>query len=70
MRLQRAGRTVAAPLFVAVTASGNVEQDAQYIMMLRTLKQRQHELWRVGHIHGEKHRAAVEKRVTELWKQN
>lgn len=51
----------------SVLVSGDVERDAQYVMLIGTKALRRHELWRLGHIHGDEHREAVEARVTELW---
>ncbi|HDR9259589.1 TPA: hypothetical protein QDB21_005611 [Burkholderia vietnamiensis] len=52
-----------------VLVSGDIERDARYTLALPTKPQRRHELWRLGHLHGGQHQAAVEKRVTELWEQ-
>lgn len=51
-----------------VLASGDVDRDAVYVLALAGKPQRQHELWRLGHIHGLEHKSAVEKRVLAIWK--
>lgn len=54
---------------VTVMESGDVERDAQRVMSLDKLWRRQHEIWRVGHLHGREHELAVKHRVSELWKE-
>jgi hypothetical protein len=52
-----------------VMESGDVERDARRVLALKHKWQRQHELWRVGHLHGEKHRTDVEYRVMAIWEE-
>lgn len=52
-----------------VLSSGDVERDAQYVWNLATKRQRNHEVWRLGVIHGVNHSIAVEARVYELWEE-
>lgn len=54
---------------VTVMESGDVERDALRVMSLEKLWRRQHEIWRVGHLHGREHELAVKQRVAELWKE-
>jgi hypothetical protein len=54
---------------VIVVESGDVERDALRVMGLPKLWQRQHEIWRVGHLHGLAHETAVKRRVSQLWKE-
>jgi hypothetical protein len=55
---------------VVVMESGDVERDAQRVMGLSKLWRRQHEIWRVGHLHGLEHETAVKRRITQLWKES
>ena len=50
-----------------VQTSGDVDKDARFICTLSKRQHRLHELWRLEHFHGARHRAAVEARVMQLW---
>jgi hypothetical protein len=67
MKAKRAYRATDWLSPVVVMESGDVERDAQRVMGLPKLWRRQHEIWRVGHLHGLEHETAVKRRVAQLW---
>jgi hypothetical protein len=69
MKTKRAYQTTDWITAATVMESGDVERDAARVMSLPTLKRRQHEIWRVGHLHGLEHETAVKRRVAQLWKE-
>lgn len=69
-RLKREAKAPPKPEYTPpawVQVSGDVDGDARFILTLSNRAYRLRELKRLEHFHGRWHRAAVERKVVEMW---
>lgn len=55
------------PMEWVQTSGQDVTRDAEYVVCLSKLEQRQHEIWRLGVIHGRWWAHQVQAKVADLW---